>query len=58
MSPSISPSISLSLRGYIPGFIGAALMIASSLMKCMLPLRIAALWASGFLVAQVAISRS
>ena len=48
----------MSMTGYILGFIGAALMVASYLMKNMLPLRIAALSANVFLVAYAAISLS
>jgi CRP/FNR family transcriptional regulator, cyclic AMP receptor protein len=48
----------MSMSGYILGFIGAALMVASYLMKNMLPLRIAALWANVFLVGYAAISLS
>lgn len=48
----------MSMSGYILGFTGAALMVASYLMKNMLPLRIVALWANAFLVAYAAISVS
>ena len=36
--------------GYVVGFIGAALMVASYLMKSMLPLRLVALSANVFLI--------
>ena len=42
--------------GYVFGFIGAGLMVASYLMKSMLPLRVVALAANVFLVTYAALS--
>ena len=41
----------MTTTGYVLGFIGAGLMVASYLMKSMLPLRYVALAANVFLVA-------
>lgn len=48
----------MTTTGYILGFIGAGLMVASYLMKSMLPLRLVALAANVFLVAYAAIGGS
>lgn len=48
----------MSSIGYVFGFIGAALMVASYLMKSMLPLRLVALSANVFLVIYAAIGGS
>lgn len=48
----------MTTTGYILGFIGAGLMVASYLMKSMLPLRLVALAANVFLVAYATIGGS